>query len=155
MKSWRSNLLLACLTLISFTFANAPAEINATISLGRDPEPPSLVDNPGGVVTINWSIACSTSPELVNMYIRDPNDQTLIHEEYFGTDGIEVVDYTWTVPEYSEGGIYRIRVEFYSVEFGNEANGEVTFWVDDEYADTVNPTWGKIKRLFEDPVVEA
>jgi hypothetical protein len=155
MKSWGSILLLACLTLVCFTFENAPAEINATISLGRVPEPPTFIDNPGGDITINWSIVCSTSPLLVNMFIRDANGQTVIHEEYFGTDGIEVSNYIWTVPPNTSGGIFRIRVEFYSVEFGNEANAEVTFWVDDEFAETELPTWGKIKSLFEDPVVEA
>ena len=152
MKSWGSILLLACLTLISFTFENPAADINAVITLGRDPEPPTFVENPGGVVTIDWSIVCSTSPDLVNMFIRDPYENIVIHEIYPGSEGIEMVGYTWTVPEGAEGGIYRIRVEFFSVEFGNEANAEVTFWVSDEMAGSDYPTWGRIKALFDDSV---
>jgi len=101
----------------------------ATISLGRDPEPPISVLNPGGVVNIWWNIEHSTTPNYVYFKLEDPT-RTVIYDQqtYTGTTGI-TVSRSWTVPAGAPDGKYWIRVEYWSFQSGNEANAEVTFYV--------------------------
>jgi hypothetical protein len=41
-----------------------------------------------------------------------------------------------------------VRVEYYSVEAGNEANAEFRFEVDDPPSKIERATWGRIRKLF-------
>jgi len=121
----------AIAAVIAF-FAPVPASadpVEATISLGRDPEPPFCVMNPGGTVEITWSIEYSTTPLRVYFRLTDPTETIILDEEtYPGSTGINVTRY-WTVPAGLVDGKYWIRVEYWSLQAGNEANAEVTFYV--------------------------
>ena len=118
--------------LAAFVFAAVPvyaAPMEATISLGRDPEPPLCVLNPGGVVDITWNIEHTTTPNYVYFKVEDPT-RTIIYEDetYPGSTGI-TVNRQFTVPAGAPDGKYWVRVEYWSFEAGNEANAEVTFYV--------------------------
>lgn len=101
----------------------------ATISLGRDPEPPLSVLNPGGIVDIWWNIQHTTTPNYVYFKIEDPT-RTVIYDQqtYPGSTGL-TINRQWTVPAGAPDGKYWIRVEYWSMQAGNEANAEVTFYV--------------------------
>jgi len=103
---------------------------DATISLGRNPEPPACAVNPDGVVDIWWDIEHTTTPNYVYFSMWEETDPGLIldDETYPGSTGI-TVNRTWTVPPGAMDGKYWIRVEYWSFEAGNEANAEVTFYV--------------------------
>jgi hypothetical protein len=109
--------------------------MEATISLGRDPEPPLCVLNPGGTVDITWDIEHTTTPNYVYYKLEDPT-RTIIYEDstYAGSSGITIAR-QWTVPVGAPDGKYWIRVEYWSFEAGNEANAEVTFYVCSSTAD--------------------
>lgn len=112
------------------TCASAIADpMEATISLGRDPEPPLCVLNPGGTVDITWDIEHTTTPNYVYYKLEDPT-RTIIYEDstYPGYSGVTQAR-SWTVPAGAPDGKYWIRVEYWSFEAGNEANAEVTFYV--------------------------
>jgi hypothetical protein len=103
--------------------------MEATISLGRDPEPPFCVANPGGSVEITWSIEHSTTPNYVYYKLEDPSRTIILEDEtYPGSTGIAITR-NWTVPNGMVDGKYWVRVEYWSFEAGNEANAEVTFYV--------------------------
>jgi hypothetical protein len=119
---------LALLVLGACTAAAADP-LEATISLGRDPEPPGAVLNPGGTVDIFWNIEHTTTPNYVYYKLEDPT-RTIIYEDetYPGSTGISV-SRQWTVPAGAPDGKYWVRIEYWSFEAGNEANAEVTFYV--------------------------
>ena len=119
--------IASLLTVTSIHAISGPLE--ATISLGRDPEPPYCVLNPGGVVDISWDIEHTTTPNYVYYKLEDPT-RTIIYEEqtYPGSTGI-TINRQWTVPAGAPDGKYWIRIEYWSFEAGNEANAEVTFYV--------------------------
>jgi hypothetical protein len=106
----------------------AAAPMEATISLGRDPEPPMCVANPGGVIDITWSIEHATTPDYVYYELEDPTRTTILDQQtYPGTTGVNV-NRQWALPPGAVDGKYWIRVEYWSIEAGNEANAEVTFY---------------------------
>ena len=124
---------LAALTVALVTAVAAvpalTAPLEATISLGRDPEPPMCALNPGGTVEITWNIEHTTTPNYVYYKLEDPT-RTIILEDstYAGGSGVTITR-NWTVPAGSVDGKYWVRVEYWSFEAGNEANAEVTFYV--------------------------
>ena len=100
----------------------------ATISLGRDPEPPYCAENPGGTVDISWNIEHTSTPNYVYYKLEDPTRTIILEDEtYPGSTGL-TVNRTFTIPPGSMNGKYWIRVEYWSFEVGNEANAEVTFY---------------------------
>jgi hypothetical protein len=103
--------------------------MEATISLGRDPEPPFCVTNPGGSVDISWDIEHTTTPNFVYYKLEDPTRTMILEQQTypFGT-GI-TINRSWVVPPGMPDGKYWVRVEYWSFEAGNEANAEVTFYV--------------------------
>jgi hypothetical protein len=115
--------------------------MEATISLGRDPEPPMCVLNPGGVIDISWNIEHTTTPNYVYYKLEDPT-RTIIYEDqtYPGSTGI-TINRQWTVPAGAPDGKYWIRVEYWSFEAGNEANAEVTFYVCSETGGVCAEKW--------------
>jgi hypothetical protein len=116
--------------MIMGAWAAASAEpMDATISLGRDPEPPRCALNPGGTVDIWWDIEHTTTPNYVYYKLEDPT-RTIIYEDstYPGNSGVTQTQ-QWTVPAGAPDGKYWVRVEYWSFEAGNEANAEVTFYV--------------------------
>lgn len=133
-------LLVAGLILVSSasTFA---APLEATISLGRDPEPPMCIQNPGGIIDISWNIEHTTTPNYVYYKLEDPT-RTIILEDstYAGSSGI-TINRQWTVPIGATDGKYWIRVEYWSFEAGNEANAEVTFYVCTSTGDICAEKW--------------
>jgi hypothetical protein len=128
---YRSALSLAVLAVmvLGIWAAALAAPMEATISLGRDPEPPYCALNPDGTVDITWNIEHTTTPNYVYYKLEDPT-RTIIYEDetYAGETGITVAR-QWTVPAGAPDGKYWIRVEYWSFEAGNEANAEVTFYV--------------------------
>ena len=103
--------------------------MEATISLGRDPEPPFCTANPGGTVEITWSIEYSSTPNYVYYKLEDPTRTIILEDEtYPGATGAAITR-NWTVPNGLVDGKYWVRVEYWSFEAGNEANAEVTFYV--------------------------
>jgi hypothetical protein len=129
LKSWYRTAPLVALGLLIVTGIAFADPMVATITLGRDPEPPMCVDNPGGTVTINWDIEHITTPNYVYFKIEDPTRTTILDSlTYSGSTGINIVR-DWTVPSGSVDGKYWVRVEYWSFEAGNEANAEVTFYV--------------------------
>ncbi|MBU1699335.1 MAG: hypothetical protein KJ970_05720 [Candidatus Eisenbacteria bacterium] len=101
----------------------------ATINLGREPEPPFCVENPGGQVEISWEITYSTTPNYVLFELWDPTQTILLDTEtYPGATGMSITRY-WTVPNSLLDGKYWIRLEYWSFEAGDEAIAEVTFYV--------------------------
>ncbi len=124
--------IFTCLLFLSLVFTSATAlaaPMEATISLGRDPEPPICVINSGGVIDITWNIEHTTTPNYVYYKLEDPT-RTITYEEetYSGSTGISI-NRQWTVPAGAPDGKYWVRVEYWSFEAGNEANAEVTFYV--------------------------
>jgi hypothetical protein len=124
--------LTAAVLFLAFVVSAGPvlaAPMEATISLGRDPEPPFCAQNPGGTVDITWNIEHTTTPNYVYYKLEDPT-RTIIYEDstYAGSSGITVAR-QWTVPVGAPDGKYWVRVEYWSFEAGNEANAEVTFYV--------------------------
>jgi len=115
------------IVVLSLPVFAAPME--ATISLGRDPEPPICAQNPGGIIDITWNIEHTSTPNYVYYKLEDPTRTTILEEQtYPGSTGI-TVNRQWTVPAGAVDGKYWIRVEYWSFEAGNEANAEVTFYV--------------------------
>ncbi len=114
----------------------------ATISVGREPEPPFCVDNPGGTVEITWEIEHMTTPDHVYYKLEDPT-RTITYDEEVCPDssGLSVTRY-WTVPPDVDDGLYWVRVEYWSVEAGNEANAEVTFYVCTQTSTLCAYKWG-------------
>jgi hypothetical protein len=101
----------------------------ATITLGRDPEPPFCVMNPGGTINIDWNIEHQTTPNRVEYYLQDPTRTINLEQQtYPGGTGL-VISRSWNVPNGATDGKYWIRVEYWSFESGNESNAEVTFYV--------------------------
>ena len=139
-RSAMSLALLAVLVLGTWAAAIA-APMEATISLGRDPEPPFCALNPDGTVDITWNIEHETTPNYVYFKIEDPT-RTIIYEDetYPGSAGITVAR-QWTVPAGAPDGKYWIRVEYWSFEAGNEANAEVTFYVCTSTEDVCAEKW--------------
>jgi hypothetical protein len=130
MKSrYLQAVLAATLAIVVFSLPAFAAPMEARISLGRDPEPPMCVQNPGGIINITWDIQHSTTPNYVYYKLEDPT-RTVIMEEitYPGSMGI-TVNHNWPVPVGAVDGKYWVRVEYWSFEAGNEANAEVTFYV--------------------------
>jgi len=130
-SGYRSALVITVLAvLVLGTWAAViAAPMEATISLGRDPEPPYCALNPGGTVDITWDIEHTTTPNFVYYKLEDPT-RTIIYEDstYANSTGITQAR-QWTVPAGAPDGKYWVRVEYWSLEAGNEANAEVTFYV--------------------------
>ncbi len=104
-------------------------ERTATITLGRDPEPPYCVQNPGGTVDIFWNIQHSTTPLRVYYKLEDPTRTVILEQQtYPGSTGLNI-NRRWTVPAGLSDGKYWVRVEYWSLQSSNEANAEVTFYV--------------------------
>jgi hypothetical protein len=132
--------LAVLLALVAGVSALA-APMEATISLGRDPEPPMCTQNSGGVVTIDWNIEHSTTPNYVYYKLEDPTRTTILEQQtYSGGTGI-TVNRQWTVPAGAVDGKYWVRVEYWSLEAGNEANAEVTFYVCSETSSICAEKW--------------
>jgi len=137
--------LLICSPIFSLM---PSADSNCTIVLGTDPEPPDCVENPGGVVSIFWSVEYSTTADYVYYCLRDP-DQLIVEEEtYPGISGSDITR-EWTVPTDAMNGAYWVRVEYWSVEVGLEGVAEVVFLVCEETTLSSNDTWGRIKQLLQ------
>ena len=128
-------LAVVALLVLGVCAAAIAEPMEATISLGRDPEPPFCVLNPGGTVDITWSIEHTTTPNYVYYKLEDPT-RTIIYEDttYAGSSGITQTR-QWTVPVGAPDGKYWIRLEYWSFEAGNEASAEVTFFVCSETGD--------------------
>ncbi|MDM7915905.1 MAG: hypothetical protein ACE15D_17600 [Candidatus Eisenbacteria bacterium] len=123
------TVLLAGVVLGTISGVALADERIATITLGRDPEPPFCILNPGGTVEYFWDIDHYTTPNYVRYLLQDPTRLINIEEViYPGDTGIHG-EGSWTVPSGLPDGRYWIRVEYYSYEAGNEANAEVTFFV--------------------------
>jgi hypothetical protein len=122
-------LSLAALMIVAIWGSANADPLAATISLGRDPEPPGAAMNPGGTVDIWWNIEHTTTPNYVYYKLGDPT-RTIIYEDstYAGSSGTSAAR-QWIVPVGAPDGKYWIRVEYWSFEAGNEANAEVTFYV--------------------------
>jgi len=139
--------LLTLVVLLSVVLFAVPALAEfteATISLGRDPEPPMCVQNPGGVIDITWNIEHTTTPNYVYYKLEDPT-RTIIYEDhtYPGNTGI-TINHQWTVPAGAPDGKYWVRVEYWSFEAGNEANAEVTFYVCTNSGDICAEKWNDV-----------
>ncbi len=104
-------------------------ERTATITLGRDPEPPYCVLNPGGTVNIFWNIQHSTTPRYVYYKLEDPTRTTILEQQTYPLATGLNISRNWTVPTGLADGKYWVRVEYWSFESSNEANAEVTFYV--------------------------
>lgn len=117
---------LFLLVLVSPVLAQ---ERTATITLGRDPEPPYCVVNPGGTVDIFWDIQHSTTPRYVYFKLEDPTRTTILDQETYPLATGLNISRSWTVPSGLVDGKYWVRVEYWSFESSNEANAEVTFYV--------------------------
>jgi hypothetical protein len=143
--------LLAALLLAGLAVAGPPVaravDGDASITLGTDPEPPVSVENPGGIVTIFWTVEHTVTPQSVIYRLTDPAAAIVEEEVYPGATGL-VVSREWTVPEGAPGGSYLVRIEFYSDEHGLEATAEVIFWVGEAPTSTLKATWGRIKALL-------
>ncbi len=114
--------------------AFADADV-ATITLGRDPEPPFCVMNPGGEVDIFWSIQHTTTPNFVRYTLQDPTRTINLESQvYPGNTGLNIAR-SWIVPNGLSDGKYWVRVEYWSFQSSNEANAEVTFYVCSESGD--------------------
>lgn len=128
----RNRLVVGGLLLGTCLLAGSALEAlarEATISLGRDPEPPFCVLNPDGTVDINWDIEHETTPNFVYYKLEDPTRTIILEDQnYPGNTGI-TVNRQWTVPNGLSDGKYWVRVEYWSFEASNEANAEVTFYV--------------------------
>ncbi len=112
----------------------------ATISLGRNPEPPLCV-LPNGTVTFTWDIQHLTTPNYVHYQLEDPTRTIIIEQQdYPGSTGLNIVR-NWVVPPGSAEGKYWIRVEYWSFEASNEANAEVTFYVCNETGSICLQKW--------------
>jgi hypothetical protein len=134
--------LSVVVVLVMTAWASVGAEpLEATISLGRDPEPPMCVLNPGGTVDITWDIEHTTTPNYVYYKLEDPT-RTIIYEDstYPGSSGITIAR-QWTVPAGAPDGKYWVRLEYWSFEAGNEANAEVTFYVCSATGDVCADKW--------------
>jgi hypothetical protein len=142
--------ILALALLATFPVLVAPAQIedgDAEITLGIQPEPPSCVENPGGTLYIEWEINYSTTPLEVIYELWDETQTILMETEtYPGSSGVSI-QREWVVPDGTAPGTYWVRVEFYSVEAGNEANAEVAFLVC-EGTSTLTTSWGEIKSIY-------
>jgi hypothetical protein len=128
MNHWKRIAFCAILFLILVSPVLAQAR-TATITLGRDPEPPYCVQNPGGTVQIFWDIQHQTTPLRVYYKLEDPTRTIILEDQtYPGSTGI-TISRNWTVPNGVVDGKYWVRVEYWSLTSGNEANAEVTFYV--------------------------
>jgi hypothetical protein len=141
-KRYYLAIVVALLSAVLFAFPVLSATTEATISLGRDPEPPMCVLNPGGVIDISWDIEHITTPNYVYYKLEDPT-RTIIYEDqtYPGSTGI-TVNRQWTVPAGAPDGKYWVRIEYWSFEAGNEANAEITFYVCTNTGTICAEKWG-------------
>ncbi|MBM3318412.1 MAG: hypothetical protein FJY75_11230 [Candidatus Eisenbacteria bacterium] len=141
----RIALLFGALSLLSVAFL-ALADPNAVITLGTDPEPPDCVANPGGTVTVFWSIQHATTPDHVYYRMVDAVGDIVDEETYPGASGVAITR-AWIVPSGAPDGVYWVRLEYWSVQVGLEAVAEVAFLVcSPTHSDS--PTWGEVKAIF-------
>lgn len=149
MNCYKSTLVLS---VLAFVLTSVPAfaePMEATISLGRDPEPPMCTINPDGIVYITWDIEHITTPNYVYFKLEDPTRTVILDEQtYTGSTGM-TVNRQWTVPAGAVDGKYWIRVEYWSFEAGNEANAEVTFYVCTNTSGICVEKWKDIDRNDE------
>ena len=118
--------LMLCLVIAAPALAGSK---EATISLSRSPEPPFCAIPGQTSVQTSWSITYSTTPLSVKYFLQDPTRLiNLEYQEYPFATGVNITR-NWAVPTGSVDGKYWIRVEFRSLESGNEANAEVAFYV--------------------------
>ena len=103
------------------------APLDATITLGRSPEPPDCAQ-PQDDVDIWWDITYSTTPAAVIYTLVDPDGATIDSTYYPGDTGVSI-NRQWTVPFDPVIGKYWVRVEFHSNQSGHEATAEVSFYV--------------------------
>jgi hypothetical protein len=143
----RVALVFSALPLLA-TLAFAQPGQNAVITLGTDPEPPACVSNPGGTVTIFWDIQHMTTPDYVVYRLKDPTQLIVLEEQVYPGDTGLTMTRQWTVPTGLEDGAYWVRVEYYSVEVGNEANAEVCFLVCTEVTPPRIYSWSSLKTLY-------
>jgi len=130
--------ILMIVLLLGLVVGSAYATVRtATITLGRNPEPPYCTRNPGGNVQIFWTIQHSTTPNYVKYQLFAPDHVTVIQTQtYPGSTGL-IVNRSWTVPVGAVDGKYWVRIEYYSFEAGDEADAEVTFYVCTSVADII------------------
>jgi hypothetical protein len=128
MNNWKRAALCALMFLVLVSPVLAQPR-TATITLGRDPEPPYCALNPGGTVDIFWNIQHSTTPRYVYYKLEDPTRTLILQQQtYPGATGLNI-SRSWTVPTGLGNGKYWVRVEYWSFEAGNEADAEVTFYI--------------------------
>ena len=128
MKSFQRVLLplLLCLVIAAPALAGSK---EATISLSRTPEPPFCAIPGQTSVQISWNITYATTPLRVKYFLQDPTRLINLESQiYPNATGVSITR-NWAVPLGSVDGKYWVRVEFWSLESGNEANAEVTFYV--------------------------
>jgi hypothetical protein len=129
MKRFQSVLLPLLLCLVIVAPAVAGSDKEATISLSRTPEPPYCAVPGQSSVHISWNITYATTPLRVKYFLQDPTRLINLEQQiYPGATGVNIAR-DWAVPAGSVDGKYWVRVEFWSLEAGNEANAEVTFYV--------------------------
>ncbi len=126
--NWFAFSIVAMMLLTIHVSASADTA-EATISLGREPEPPYCVQTPGGVLDISWDIEHETTPAYVLYQMWDPSQTTILEEETYPGDTGLTINRQWVAAAGLEDGKYWIRIEYWSEEAANEANAEVTFYV--------------------------
>lgn len=122
------------LLLASQALAQASALPDAVISLSSAPSPPTAI-RPGQVQTFHWDIIASTTPLSVSYELLDLERDAVVDSQiYPGSSGLHItrpytLPLTYTLPFGRLFERYRVRVEYYSLQAGNEANAEAILWV--------------------------
>lgn len=128
------GLLMVLLAAVNAPAAAAPSAPDAQITLVNAPSPPTAL-RPGESELIHWEIVASTTPVSVSYKITNVDTGVLIESQvYAGASGL-MVSRAFTLPPgyvLPFGKLferYRVRIEYHSLQAGNEANAEAIFWV--------------------------
>lgn len=127
------GLLLLLLISLQVTAA-APDAPGAQISLFNAPSPPTAI-RPGEAELFHWEIVASTTPVSVSFKLINVDTGALIESQvYPGASGLDVsrsyiLPAGYTLPFGKLFERYRVRIEYYSLQAGNESNAEAIFWV--------------------------
>ena len=112
-----------------------PARPSAQITLFNTPSPPTAI-RPGEAELFHWEIVASTTPLSVSFKLINVNtEQALIESQvYPGASGLDVsrsyiLPAGYTLPFGKLFERYRVRIEYYSLQAGNDSNAEAIFWV--------------------------
>ncbi len=124
---------LALLLLVGVVFAQ-PGSPETTITLSSAPSPPTAI-KPGEAQTFQWQIIATSTPVSVSYEVSNiDTGQPIESQVYPGSTGLNltrsyVLPTTYVLPFGRLFERYRVRIEYYSLESGNEANAEAIFWV--------------------------